>query len=56
MCSPASCRQCGKTTWAGCGKHAEQVMARVPADRRCDCAPATGSAPDARRSWNPFRR
>ena len=34
MCRPARCRTCGKTTWAGCGQHVDQVMTGVaPADR-----------------------
>lgn len=37
MCSPAMCYQCGKTTWSGCGMHADQVMAMVPAQQRCSC-------------------
>ncbi len=37
MCSPATCRQCGKVTWSGCGMHVSQVMAHVPSDRRCTC-------------------
>lgn len=37
MCRPTACRTCGETTWAGCGQHVDQVMARVPADRRCRC-------------------
>ena len=37
MCSPATCPRCGKVTWAGCGQHVDQVMAGVPADRRCTC-------------------
>lgn len=47
MCSPATCYSCGKTTWAGCGMHADQVLARVPAEARCSCheEPATSSAP-----------
>ncbi len=36
MCRPVKCRQCGKTTWAGCGAHVDQVRASVPADRWCD--------------------
>jgi hypothetical protein len=24
------CRQCGKTTWAGCGQHVAQVKQSVP--------------------------
>lgn len=37
MCSAATCRRCGKTTWAGCGQHVKQVMAGVPAKQRCTC-------------------
>ncbi|HMM94278.1 hypothetical protein [Phycicoccus sp.] len=49
MCSPATCHVCGKTTWAGCGMHADMVMASVPAPARCTCAdepaePAPGHA------------
>jgi hypothetical protein len=41
MCRPATCRICGKTTWAGCGQHVDHVMAGVrPADR------CTGHAED----------
>lgn len=35
MCRPATCKTCGKTTWAGCGQHVDQVMAGVPASHRC---------------------
>ena len=35
MCSPVTCRTCGKTTWAGCGQHVDQVMRHVPKDQRC---------------------
>jgi hypothetical protein len=37
MCRPAHCSTCGKTTWAGCGQHVDQVMAHVPADQQCSC-------------------
>ena len=30
MCRAVTCRTCGKTTWAGCGQHVDQVMAGVP--------------------------
>jgi len=30
MCRPVTCKKCGKTTWAGCGQHVNQVLARVP--------------------------
>ena len=36
MCSPVTCRTCGKTTWSGCGQHVAQVKAMVPADQWCD--------------------
>ena len=35
MCRPVSCKVCGKTTWAGCGQHVDQVMADVPRADRC---------------------
>jgi hypothetical protein len=37
MCRAVTCSTCGKTTWAGCGAHVEQVMAGVPAAQRCRC-------------------
>jgi hypothetical protein len=39
MCRPATCRQCGKTTWAGCGQHVDQVMSGVPRAQQCTCTP-----------------
>lgn len=30
MCYPVTCKQCGKTTWAGCGQHVASVKASVP--------------------------
>ncbi|HET7280500.1 MAG TPA: hypothetical protein VFJ22_20690 [Dermatophilaceae bacterium] len=35
MCRPATCKTCGKTTWAGCGQHVDQVMRGVPTTARC---------------------
>jgi hypothetical protein len=35
MCSPVTCRVCGKTTWSGCGQHVAQVKAMVPASQWC---------------------
>jgi hypothetical protein len=35
VCHAVRCRICQKTTWAGCGHHVEQVMARVPRAQRC---------------------
>ena len=35
MCRPATCKICGKTTWAGCGQHIAQVKATVPSSQWC---------------------
>lgn len=35
MCRTVRCKTCGKTTWAGCGQHVNQVMAGVPRNDRC---------------------
>ena len=35
MCRAATCKVCGKTTWAGCGQHVDQVMAGVARTDRC---------------------
>lgn len=37
MCRPVTCKNCGKTTWAGCGQHIDQVRATVPAGQWCTC-------------------
>ncbi|ACV76785.1 hypothetical protein [Nakamurella multipartita] len=44
MCSPATCRTCGKASYTGCGKHVDQVLAGVPAHQRCSCSPTERSA------------
>ncbi len=36
MCRPATCNVCGKTTWAGCGDHIDEVKATVPSAQWCD--------------------
>ena len=35
MCRAVRCKRCGKTTWAGCGQHVDQVMRGVPTADRC---------------------
>jgi hypothetical protein len=35
MCRPVQCKTCGKTTWAGCGQHVDQVKAAVAAGQWC---------------------
>lgn len=43
MCRATRCKTCGKTTWAGCGRHVNQVKATVPADNWCPGHPRTSS-------------
>lgn len=35
MCRAVRCKTCGQTTWAGCGRHVNQVLAGVPRADRC---------------------
>jgi hypothetical protein len=35
MCRAVTCKTCGKTTWAGCGQHVDDVMRKVPSAQRC---------------------
>ena len=35
MCRAVTCTTCGKTTWAGCGQHVDQVKKSVPAGQWC---------------------
>lgn len=59
MCQATPCRTCGKTTWAGCGSHVDEVRASVPPQDWCpghaaSAAPgAAAAAPERprRRSW-----
>lgn len=44
MCQRVKCASCGKPTYAGCGRHIEQVLGDVPAEARCHCREATGDA------------
>ncbi|MGW9629868.1 hypothetical protein ACWGST_04135 [Agromyces sp. NPDC055520] len=38
MCRAVKCRVCGKTTWAGCGQHVQDVRRTVPASAWCSGA------------------
>ncbi|MFC6287408.1 hypothetical protein ACFP3Q_11935 [Nocardioides sp. GCM10027113] len=42
MCRAVTCKKCGKTTWAGCGQHVDQVLAGVPRADRCPGHAAEG--------------
>lgn len=50
MCRSVRCNTCGKTTWAGCGQHVDQVKAGVPAGQWCTC-PRDASGPSPLRQW-----
>ncbi|OJJ79784.1 uncharacterized protein ASPGLDRAFT_52320 [Aspergillus glaucus CBS 516.65] len=39
MCKKATCSNCNKTTWWGCGSHIPSVMDAVTQDERCTCTP-----------------
>ena len=45
MCRAVTCKTCGKTTWSGCGMHVNQVLAAVPAARRCSGHPNAQGGP-----------
>ena len=44
MCRAVTCRKCGKTTWAGCGQHKNEVLRGVPKAQRCRCTAADREA------------
>lgn len=57
MCQRVRCPKCGKPTFAGCGRHVEQVLGDVPPDERCQCrqeAPKNARGPTEAPSF--FRR
>jgi len=52
MCQRVKCNSCGKPTFAGCGRHIEQVLGDVPAEKRCKCRETKSSQPaEAKGSW-----
>ena len=56
MCRRATCKTCGKTTWAGCGQHVDQVMASVPSADRCPGHPKDKSSSSGSFLTRLFRR
>jgi hypothetical protein len=56
VCRAVTCSKCGKTTWAGCGQHVNQVLAGLPASQRCTghaADPAAGLYPARARDCRP---
>ena len=50
MCQRVTCPTCGKPTFAGCGRHVEQVLGDVPPQDRCQCRDKPRTDKDKRRS------
>ncbi|CAK9185784.1 unnamed protein product, partial [Ilex paraguariensis] len=42
MCSRVECKQCGKTSWRGCGKHLTTLFAGIEKGKHCMCRPWPG--------------
>jgi len=52
MCQRVTCSSCGKPTYAGCGRHIEQVLGDVPAEKRCVCREQKRAEPNQPKdSW-----
>lgn len=52
MCQRITCNSCGKPTYAGCGRHIEQVLGDVPVEKRCACREQKQPrSQDAKESW-----
>ena len=56
MCYPEKCPHCGKTGWAGCGQHVDDVMKSVPAAQRCTCNPDSDRKPNTPAARTPLRQ
>lgn len=56
MCSRINCERCGKPTFAGCGRHVEQVLGNVPPAKRCRCAADAPVARDDSKGWWPWSK
>ena len=48
MCYQVKCGTCGKSTWAGCGRHVASVHRQIPDGQHCACRgwPGVASAGD----------
>lgn len=52
MCRRVECSKCGRPSYAGCGRHIEQVLGDVRPEDRCRCREEkTEAAPSAVGSW-----
>ena len=51
MCSRIECRRCGKPSYAGCGRHVEQVLGDVRPEDRCRCREENAARGAEEPSW-----
>lgn len=42
MCYRVACKQCGKFTWGGCGKHLTTLYCNIDEGQHCLCRPWPG--------------
>jgi hypothetical protein len=47
MCRRIQCESCGKPSYAGCGRHVEDVLRSVAQEERCACRSAQGVSSNA---------
>lgn len=51
VCRAVTSKKCGKTTWAGCGRHVDQVMVGVPQRDRGTCGTDGPGGGEAASGW-----
>jgi hypothetical protein len=44
MCRRIQCESCGKPSYAGCGRHVEEVLRSVAQEERCACRIGRGAS------------
>jgi hypothetical protein len=47
MCRRVQCETCGKPSYAGCGRHIEEVLRSVAHEERCSCRAARAATANA---------
>lgn len=52
MCFEVQCPDCKKRTWAGCGKHKDSVLAKIPAEEQCKCKEEAAMAANDKKQNN----
>nr|PZN60143.1 MAG: hypothetical protein DIU58_16520 [Sphaerobacter thermophilus] len=51
MCRRVTCPSCQRPTYAGCGRHVEQVLGDVAPSARCQCGPRQRREARERTPW-----